>query len=387
MEYNSRNGNLPETSFKSYKINFFFGILLLTIGLNYGCDGKSSITNNNSEQENIYEQESEWLVPEHEVIDGGPGKDGIPPIEDPKYVTVNESDYIPNERRVLGLKMYGNVRAYPHQILDWHEIVNDKIGGVNFNLTYCPLTATGIAWIPRVGPEFGTSGLIFRNNLVAYDRNTGSLWSQMRLRAINGENLGESMNPLNVIDTKWETWKAMYPNSEVLSRNTGHSRDYNSYAYGKNFQNSHGIIVFPITHGTDTRLKAKERVHAVFPDDSLEESSTVRVYQYSKFGDGIRVISDSIKTNEYLIVGSTSLDFVVAYKIQSESTKELKFEPVQNELPIILKDNEGNKWDVFGEAVEGPLKGVRLKPARSYSGYWYAFRDMFDRPEIYQFGE
>lgn len=369
---------------KNYNKRYFLGLFLMLMIISfYGCGNDGVSVSNDGDSK--FNTEKEWLVPEHEVLDGGPGKDGIPPIENPKFNSVSEADFIPDERRVLGIKRHGNPRAYPHQILDWHEIVNENINGSNISITYCPLTATGIAWIPRNGPDFGTSGLIFRNNLIAYDRRTGSLWSQMRLRAINGPDLGESMEPLNVIDTNWKTWKAMYPDSDVLSTDTGHSRDYNSYAYGKDFSTIDGIIVFPTTNETDKRLNNKARVHAIFPQDSLHENSKVRVYEYSKFGENITVISDSIDGNNYLIVGSTSYDFVVAYRSELRNGVELSFEAVQDELPIIMQDNEGNKWDLFGEAVEGPRSGERLIPARSYSGYWYGFRDMFNQPEIYEF--
>ncbi|MEX2347453.1 MAG: DUF3179 domain-containing (seleno)protein [Balneolaceae bacterium] len=185
-----------------------------------GCDRDNSV---NNEGGTVFNTSSEWLVPEHQVINGGPGKDGIPPIENPDFKPAGEIDFIPDERRVLGIMMGAEAVAYPHQILAWHEIVNDNS---NITITYCPLTATGIAWDPLQGPDFGTSGLIFRNNLVAYDRKTESLWSQMRLRSINGEHIGASIDPLNVIDTTWKTWKAMYPDSKVLTTRTGHNRDY-----------------------------------------------------------------------------------------------------------------------------------------------------------------
>lgn len=385
---NDTNGIRLNKSGKNKSINnlLHFRVLLLLVPLVifYACDGDNVSVNNNGNN-NTFDSDSEWLVHEHEVLDGGPGKDGIPPIENPNFITVDEADFIPDDRRVLGIKRNGKVRAYPHQVLDWHEIVNENLNGTNISITYCPLTATGIAWIPRDGPEFGTSGLIYRNNLVAYDRKTGSLWSQMRLRAISGPNLGESMEPLNVIDTNWETWKSMYPDSEILSTNTGHSRDYNSYTYGKGYSDIHGMILFPTTNETDTRLNAKDRVHAIFPQSELEESSKVRVFEYSEFGDQINVVHDSIDGVSYVIVGSTSLDFVVAYKTKMRDDRELSFEPVQGELPIVMQDEDGTKWDLFGEAVEGPRKGQLLDSARSYSGYWFAFRDMFHMPEIYNF--
>jgi hypothetical protein len=185
---------------------FPFIFLMICILWFYSCDSTS--VNSNGQGDSGIEVETEWLVPEQEVVDGGPGKDGIPPIENPEFAPVDQIEFIPDDRRVLGIKIGDVIRAYPHQVLDWHEIVNDKYGTVNVAVTYCPLTATGIAWFPRKS-DFGTSGRIFRNNLVAYDRETESFWVQMRMRAVHGPRMGESIEQLKMIETKWETWKFM----------------------------------------------------------------------------------------------------------------------------------------------------------------------------------
>lgn len=169
---------------------FTFSILLICMGIIYSCDIQN--VSNGDNDDSSSSAESEWLVPEYEVLDGGPGRDGIPSIDNPKFAPAHEIDFIPDSRRVIGVKHHDEIRAYPIQILDWHEIVNDDYNGTSVAVTYCPLSATGIAWIPREGSEFGTSGRIFRNNLVAYDRQTGSFWVQMRLRAVNGPRIGEN---------------------------------------------------------------------------------------------------------------------------------------------------------------------------------------------------
>lgn len=347
----------------------------------FGCE-RSSVTR---ESGNNPDFKTQWLVPEHEVIDGGPGRDGIPSIDNPQFAPVDEIDFIPDDRRILGLKHAGEIRAYPHQILDWHEIVNDEFDGRSITITYCPLSATGIAWIPREGSEFGTSGRLFRNNLVAYDRNTGSLWVQMRMRSVNGSRMGENIIPLNIIETTWETWKKLYPESKVLTTKTGFSRNYQSYAYGEDYAENHEILLFPTYNRKDNRLERKTRVHGIIPSDTLVEQSTARVYEIEKFGDDITVVHDEVEGEEYVVVGSGSFDFVAAYKTELRDGTRLSFQAVRDELPIVMEDQEGNRWDLFGEAVEGPRSGERLRPAKSYSGYWFAFRDMFRLPEIYTF--
>jgi hypothetical protein len=362
--------------YKPLGVTFLVLLLLITI---ISCDS-NSVSGDNFEGLDV-EREITWLVPEHQVINGGPGKDGTPPIENPKYTLASEVDFIPDERRIIGMVNEGEIVGYPVQILDWHEIVNAEN---QITITYCPLTATGIAWNPQQGPSFGTSGLFFRNNLIAYDRRTETLWSQMRLRAINGEHLGASITPLNVLDTTWETWKEMFPDSKVMNTSTGYVRDYDAYAYGKDYNTTDGIIPFPLVHRTDVRLPDKARVHGVFVDEDLDEQSTVRLYEVSKFDSGIEVVRDSIEGEEFIVIGSSGYSFAIAYKMFSDGT-ELEFEAIQDELPIVMVDNEGTKWNIFGEAVEGPGTGHRLRTAKSYSGFFFAFKEMFELPEIYEF--
>jgi hypothetical protein len=109
------------------------------------------------------------------------------------------------------------------------------------------------------------------------------------------------------------------------------------------------------------------------------------VYEHKKFKTGIEVIHDELEDTKYVVIGSGSMDFATAYKSTLRDGTELSFEAIQDNLPIVMKDGEGNKWNIFGEAVEGPRKGQKLVPAKSYSGYWFAFRDMFRIPDIYQF--
>ncbi|MEX0771480.1 MAG: DUF3179 domain-containing protein, partial [Balneolaceae bacterium] len=192
----------------------------------------------------------DWLIPQDEIFDGGPGPDGIPSIDNPEFSPVSQSDYIIENRLVVGIKIDDEIRAYPHQILDWHEIVNDNIGDEAIALTYCPLTGTAIGWDRRVQgevTEFGVSGLLFRNNLVAFDRNGGDRWSQMQMRSVAGEIAGQTIRTVKIIETTWATWKELYPNSEVLTENTGFDRPYQGFQpYGQDYLVNHDRILFPV---------------------------------------------------------------------------------------------------------------------------------------------
>jgi hypothetical protein len=176
------------------------------------------------------------LVPESELVSGGPGRDGIPALDRPVVVTADEGDemYAPSAL-VLGVVAGGEARAYPHGILWWHEIVNDVLGGVPVVVSHCPLTGSGMIYDPRIGAQelnFGVSGLLFDNNLVLFDRATESLWSQMRVQAVCGS-LASTRPPLRpVVQTTWAAWRAWHPDTTVLSTNTGFARNYAQYPYG-----------------------------------------------------------------------------------------------------------------------------------------------------------
>lgn len=329
----------------------------------------------------------EWLIARGEVRDGGPGKDGIPSIDRPDFAPASETTYIPDLRMVVGVKIGDEVRAYPHQVLDWHEIVNDRIGDTSIALVYCPLTGTGMCWNREIDgdvTEFGVSGLLYRNNLIAYDRKSDSNWSQMQLRGVNGPHISRDAEMFTVVETTWKTWKELYPDSRVHTTSTGHSRNYGGFTYGADFSTNHNSILFPVAN-SDARLQNKTRVHGIIGGSLNDADTEIKVYPIGGFGDGIRLVKDRVGDRDYIIAGSGSYNFAVAFEREGGVTAALQFEAVQNELPVILQDNEGNKWDVFGFAVEGPRTGEQLKTARAYTGYWYAWADFYPGLGIHEF--
>jgi len=171
----------------------------------------------------------DWLIPVDQVFDGGPGKDGIPALLNPPVGSLSSINYLSGNDLIIGVGIGDSFRAYPHTILDWHEIINDQIGESFYAVTYCPLTGSGIGWNRRIQDQvttFGVSGLLYNSNLIPYDRATNSNWSQMSLQSVNGQNIGRKADLVSVIET---TWKTMYPESEVVTDQTGHSKPYGVY--------------------------------------------------------------------------------------------------------------------------------------------------------------
>ncbi len=260
--------------------------------------------------------EKDWLIPVTEIMDGGPGKDGIPSIDKPDFAPASEIDYIPDDRMVIGVSINEELRAYPHQILDWHEIVNDETDNTAFSIVYCPLTGTGMCWNRTIDgeiTEFGVSGLLFRNNLIAYDRNTDSHWSQMQLRSVNGQHIERDIETFQVVETTWETWKQIYPQSMVHTTKTGHQRSYLAYTYGFDYSTNHNRILFPVQN-PDNRFQNKDRVHGILGSLTSDDRRMVKVYPINDFGDGITLIKDTFETNDYLIAGSREFNFAAAFR-------------------------------------------------------------------------
>src|SRR5437870_5629196 len=188
------------------------------------------------------------LVPPDQILPGGPGRDGIPAIDAPKFVKASAANLAAADR-VLGLVHNGAVKAYPVRILNWHEIVNDRFGDEAIAITYCPLCGAGIAYAARAGGRpttFGVSGLLYNSDLLLYDRATQSLWSQIEARAIAGPLKGEKLTPVALTHTTWADWKARHPDTLVLSAETGFSRDYSRDPYAG--YESSSRIMFPTAH-------------------------------------------------------------------------------------------------------------------------------------------
>ena len=179
-------------------------------------------------------------IPLNEILSGGPPKDGIPSIDDPKFISAKDAeDFLSDESVGLGVSLLGEYRFYPYQILVWHEIVNDTIGDTPVLVTYCPLCATGVVFDRRVNgveQEFGVSGLLWQSNLLMYNRTgdpeTESLWSQVLGEAVLGPETGDKLGILRSDTVRFNEWRDAHPDTKVLSRDTGTFRTYGIDPYG-----------------------------------------------------------------------------------------------------------------------------------------------------------
>ena len=206
---------------------------------------------------------SKHSVPLDQIVSGGPGKDGIPAILKPAFVTAREATFLKDDDRILGISQGAEAKAYPIKILNWHEIVNDTIGGKQIVVTYCPLCGTGIGFEAAVQGRphtFGVSGLLYQSDLLMYDHQTHSLWSQISMEAVAGTLTGAKLKPVFLTHTTWEEWRAEHPTTLVLSTTTGYFRNYDRDPYLGYAQRAE--LMFDTKH-FDPRYHPKEWVLGV----------------------------------------------------------------------------------------------------------------------------
>ena len=320
--------------------------------------------------------QAHWLISLAYVADGGPGVDGIPAIENPQFESVATITTVAPGDRVIFLRDGGQVKAYPEDIMDYHEIVNDGPADDPFTMSYCPLTGSQVAWkgtAAHANPTFGVSGLLYNSNLLLYDRETLSLWSQLLQLSVNGPRIGEQPENIQVLVTTLATLQSMYPDALVMTRNTGHRRPYDVYLYGNYLETSR--LLFRVSR-QDGRMHDKERVIGI------HEDTTSRVYQLGAFGQSTKTINDQFNDQSIVVVGNSALSYAAIYSRLLSDGTILSFDPVQDDLPNVMVDTEGNVWDIFGTAVSGPRVGTQLESVRSYTAMWFAWVSHFNTVEL-----
>ncbi|MDQ3931441.1 MAG: DUF3179 domain-containing protein [Actinomycetota bacterium] len=324
------------------------------------------------------------LVDVDEILSGGPPPDGIPPIDAPIFEsTESASSWLKDESPVMVVEDGGEIHAYPLAILTWHEIVNDRIGVVPVVVTYCPLCNSGLAFDRTVEGEvldFGTSGRLYRSNLVMYDRQERNLWLQFTGTAVVGERfLGRRLRRMPSSLLGFRELREIAPDARVLSRNTGHRRDYGRNPY-LGYDTEHGEP-FLYEGPRDTRLEPMTRVvglgeHAPVAI-TLTRLRQAQVVEIEVDGAPIVVFwapgqtsgLEGSSLDEGRDVGQTS-----AFRPSTPDGTRLRF---QADGRGGFLDATGTTWDLLGRAVSGPLAGTRLDPVAHDDTFWfvwYAFR-------------
>lgn len=257
----------------------------------------------------LTERGVKYIVNPDKIVSGGPPQDGIPSIDNPKYVTVEEADrWIADNELVLGLIHNETKRVYPLQILVWHEIVNGHIKGEPILITYCPLCGSGIAYERTINGEeveFGTSGKLYNSNLVMYDRKTNSYWSQIGGQAIVGELTGTRLTPISIDTVAWREWKAAHPDSEVLSQDTGFRRSYGRDPYGSYYEDS---FLFFDVENEDRRIHPKTVIFGIELDGTFKAYQEATLKEMQVIEDTVNGVRIKVERDDAGIVTITDLE-------------------------------------------------------------------------------
>ena len=235
------------------------------------------------------------LVANDRILLGGPQRDGIPAIDKPTFSPGKQDRFLKPDDRVLGLIINKQAKAYPIAILNYHEIVNDNVGGEKIVVTYCPLCGSGIAYRSEVEGKsltFGVSGLLYNSALLLYDRQTESLWSQILAKAITGPMKGAKLEIVQLTHTTWRDWLQRYPNTLALSTKTGFTRDYSKEPYAGYEQSEK--LWFPVNFRA-MGYHPKERIIGV------EINGKFKAYPFTELSKTSGEIKDSVNGKKLFI--------------------------------------------------------------------------------------
>jgi len=323
------------------------------------------------------------LIDPSDVVSGGPPPDGIPPIDDPQFISVSAADaWLNDVEPVLVVDVDGDVRAYPIQIMMWHEIVNDTVGGVPLAVTYCPLCNSALSFervVRGVETTFGTSGNLFNANLVMYDRATESLWNQLDGRAVIGVLTGDVLKQVPSSTMSWGTFKDSRPDAKVLDRDrTGVSRAYGTNPYtGLDDPNGQP---FRFNGEIDVRAKAMQRIVAIESEGaaiawtldaiSSDESALATAAEFN--GEPLTILwqaGESSALDSSDITAGRDVGTVGVFSAVVDG-EVLTF---QADGDSFIDDQTSSVWNIFGEAETGPLAGTTLDPVTFVRTFWFSW--------------
>jgi hypothetical protein len=326
-----------------------------------------------------------------EVLSGGPPKDGIPSIDDPQFVSVEEADtWLEDDEPVVRIEAGGVAKAYPLQILTWHEIVNDTVGGVPITVTFCPLCNTAIAFERTVNGQvldFGTTGRLRFSNLIMYDRQTETWWQQATGEGIVGELTDTQLAFYPAEMIAWSDFRQTHPDGKVLSRDTGYDRDYgrNPYAGYDDINSTPFLYEGPTTPG---ELPAMARVLTV------EHGDTAVAYPYEVLQEQ-RVINDTVNNTEIAVFWesgtASALDTGTIASGRDVGAANAYLRELDGQtLTFALEDGQiidqqtGSVWNARGQSISGELEGQELEPVVAINHFWFSWAAFKPETRIYQ---
>ncbi|MBK7897663.1 MAG: DUF3179 domain-containing protein [Anaerolineaceae bacterium] len=334
------------------------------------------------------------LISTEELLSGGPPRDGIPSIDDPQFVAPSQAtDWLAGNEPVISVEINGDARAYPLQILTWHEIVNDTVGGVPLIVTFCPLCNSAIVFertLDGEPVEFGTSGLLRNSDLVMYDRKTETLWQQFTGQGLIGDLAGAQLTFLPSAIISFADFRAAYPDGVILSQETGFGRNYGRNPYAG--YDTIGNNPFLFDGELDERLPAVARVVTVALPNGTDVAYPLGVL----IEQG--VIND-VQGGQNLAIfheGGTASALGAAIIAEADDVGATGvFDPMVNgrlltfrqENDTILDNETNSTWNIVGQAIAGELAGQQLQRLVHGDHFWFSWAAFRPETIIYAGGE
>lgn len=322
------------------------------------------------------------VVDPNDIFSGGPPPDGIPPIDDPVYAPISEIDFIDDDSEgVVVVEINGEVKAYPIQILIWHEIVNDEVGGVPVTVTYCPLCNSALVFERQFGDrllDFGTSGELYQSALVMFDRQTESLWAHFTGQGIVGHYAGAQLQLVPAQTLGWGSFVEAFPDAEVLTLDTGADRPYGENPYVGYDDASTDPIGGFISQPIDDQFGAKDRVVGVIDESGtyaviLEDLAASGVVDIDT-GDRPLVVFHTSGLNSALeeraIGGGRDVGQTGTFVAEAEDGTSLTF---TRDGDAFVDAQTGSSWNVLGRATSGPLEGEALQAVPHVDTFWFSW--------------
>jgi hypothetical protein len=331
-----------------------------------------------------------------EIQWGGVVVDGIPALDYPAMLTAAEANYLEGHDAVFGLYINGEARAYPLRIIDWHEMANDRVGGVPVSLAYCTLCGAAIAYDGR-RPDgrtftFGSSGFLYRSNKLMYDRQTFTLWNQLTGEPVLGRLADQDdlrLNLLPVVLTTWAEWQAQHPDTLVLDINTGFARDYRAgAAYGTYFADEG--TMFPVWQRSNL-LATKEQIYAVRVEGVPKAYPVTALVAAGVLNDGV-ITGEGEETavvllapRDLIMIDGDSLrggpaTYSPGAEVRAYERGEHTFTAGPDETTLL--DENGRSWQVSEEALTGPDEQT-LARLDGHLAYWFGWFAFFPNSQVY----
>jgi hypothetical protein len=311
-------------------------VTVIFLGIcSFGCDSKQEL-----EEESIVEIDKFEQLKNQGDITGS--LNPFPLVDQPAYAPVHELDYLRDDELVFITKACGLVQVFPHRSMHV-EVVNDISHGTAFAITYCPITRSGVSWNRLVGEDtllLTASGYLFRENLMPLDLKSGSIWSQMQLRGKSGTYSQMEVLTYPLIETNWQTVREFFPGADVFV----HSDQLKS---GSSFQleQEMGII-------------GRKRV---------------QLFSMDMFPGEIGLLQTAASPGgKVVVLGSVDFHYMTAF-----NTSYI-MEAVEGEFPVVMKDETGSYWNVFGEAVSGERGGEKLQSPVFFTAAPWAWLDLYE---------